>query len=244
MLMPFIPDVKVQQSQREQMAVIGFLIALPFEYDSSKAQILSSPEISSLQETFSRILRTEVSSPSSPTLVFAQTSSALIGQTIESKRQRNRNSSTGDNTQGPGSKGVVCYYCHKSGHVIHDCKKRHNRNQKFQFAHIASTTEASDQSVQFSVTELARFQLYQDSLRSPSTLITVIAESSNPNKYLVSSSSSEWVIDFGAIDHMTSNSSLFSTFQSQPSPSTVTLEDGSYSCFLGSSTLCSLHLFL
>ena len=239
MLIPFSPDVKVQQSQREQMAVMGFLAALSSEYDSAKVQILSSPEISSLRETFSRILRTEVSSSSSPTLVFAQTSSALIGQTIESERQRNRNSGPGDNTRGPGSGGVVCYYCHKSGHVIHDCKKRHNQNHKFQSTYIDSTTEASDQSVKFSTAELARFQLYQDSLRSPSTPITAIAESGNSNKCLVSSSSFEWVIDFGATDHMTGNSSLFSTFQSQPSPSTVTLADGSHSCVLGSSTIVS-----
>ena len=142
------------------MAVMRFLAALPFEYDSAKAQILSSPEISSLQETFSKILRTKVSSSSSPTFVSAQTSNALIGQTIESERQRNRNSDPGDNIRGPGSGGVVCYYCHKPGHVIRDCKKRQNRNQKFQSAHIASTTEAFDQSVQFSTAELARFQLY------------------------------------------------------------------------------------
>ena len=196
------------------MAVMRFLAALPFEYDSAKAQILSNPEISSLQETFSRILRTEVSSSSSPTLVFSQTSSALIGQTIKSERQQNRKSGPGDNTRGPGYGSVVCYYCHKPGHVIHDCKKRHNRNWKFQYAHIASTTEVSDQSVQFSAAELVRFQLYQDSLRSLSTPITAIAESSNLNKCLVSSSSSEWVIDSGATDHMTGNSSLFSTFQS------------------------------
>ena len=113
MHMPFSPDVKVQQSQREQMTVMGFLAALPSEYDSAKAHILSNPEISSLQETFSRILRTEVSSSSSPTLVSAQTNSALIGQTIESERQRNRNSGPDDNTRGLGSGGVVCYYCHK-----------------------------------------------------------------------------------------------------------------------------------
>ena len=121
--------------------------------------------------------------------------------------------------------------------MIRNCKKRHNRNQKFQSAHIASTTEASDQSVQFSVAELARFQLYQDSLRSPSTPITAIVESSNPNKCLVSSSSFEWVIDSGATNHMTGNSSLFSTFQSQPSPSTVTLADRSHSYVLRSGTI-------
>ena len=53
------------------MTFMGFLAALPFEYDSVKAQILSSSEISSLHKTFSRILRTEVSSSSSPTFVSA-----------------------------------------------------------------------------------------------------------------------------------------------------------------------------
>ena len=85
MLIPFSPDVKVQQSQREHMAIMGFLVALPFEYDSAKAQILSSPEISSLQETFRKILHTEVSSSSSPTLVSAQTSSALIDRPLSQR---------------------------------------------------------------------------------------------------------------------------------------------------------------
>ena len=55
------------------------------------------------------------------------------------------------------------------------------------------------------------------------------------------SSSSTWVIDFGATDHMTSKSNLFTTFQSHPSISTVTLADGSRSCVLGSGTI---HLTL
>ena len=121
--------------------------------------------------------------------------------------------------------------------MIRDSKKRHTRNHKFQSAHIASNIETSDQSVQFSAAELARIQLYQDSLRSPSTPITVIDESGNPNKCLVSFSSSEWIIDSRATHHMTGNSSLFSTFQSQPSPSIVTLANGSRSCVLGSGTI-------
>ena len=79
--------------------------------------------------------------------------------------------------------------------------------------------------------------MYQDSLRSPSTPITAISESGNLNKCLVSSSSSEWVIDSGATDHMTGNSSLVSTFQSQPSSFTVTMADGSQSCVLESGTI-------
>ncbi|KAK8305816.1 hypothetical protein V6Z11_D03G086600 [Gossypium hirsutum] len=40
------------------------------------------------------------------------------------------------------------------------------------------------------------------------------------------SSSSKWVIDFGATDHMTGNPNLF-TFQSPNSPFLVTIDDGS-----------------
>ena len=41
-LLPFSQDVKVQQDQREKMAVMGFLAALSFEYDFVRAQILSN----------------------------------------------------------------------------------------------------------------------------------------------------------------------------------------------------------
>ena len=53
MLLPFSVDIKVQQSQRDQMAVMSFLASLPSEFDTAKSWILSSPEISSLKETFS-----------------------------------------------------------------------------------------------------------------------------------------------------------------------------------------------
>ena len=104
-------------------------------------------------------------------------------------------------------------------------------------AHVTSTNETSDQSVQFTAEELTRCLLHQDSLKSPSPPITAIAEEGNPNKCLVPSLSSEWVVDSEARDHMTGNSSPFSTFQSQPSTSTVTLAYGSQSCFLGPDTI-------
>ena len=103
---------------------MGFLAALPSEYDSAKAQILSCLEISSFQETFSRILRTEISSLALPS---AQMSNALVGQNIsESRKQHYRNSGPRGNTRGSSSGGVVCYNCRNPGHVIRDCKKLQN----------------------------------------------------------------------------------------------------------------------
>ena len=82
---------------------------------------MSSPEISSFQETFSRILRTETSSSISPS---AQMSNALVCRNVgESEKQQYRNSGPSGNSRGTSSRGVVCYCCHKPRHVIQDCKK-------------------------------------------------------------------------------------------------------------------------
>ena len=95
-LLPFSPDVKVQQNQREKMAVTGFLAIVPLEYDSAKTQILSSPKVSSFQETFSRILHTKISPPALP---FTQMSSALVGHSGELGKPQYKNSGPGGNTR-------------------------------------------------------------------------------------------------------------------------------------------------
>ena len=104
-LLPFRQDVKVQQDQQEKMTVMRFLAALPSEYDSVKTQILSNPEVSSFQETFSRILRTEIFPPALPS---TQMSIALVSQNnSESKKPQYKNSGPGGNTKGPNSRGCV-----------------------------------------------------------------------------------------------------------------------------------------
>ena len=110
------------------------------------------------------------------------------------------------------SRGVMCHYCHNPGHVRQNCRKLQNKNRRFQSIH------------------------HHKSLQSASTSINRLVESSKTNTCFISLSST-WVIDFGATDHMTGNSSLFTTFQSHPSTSTITLSDGSTSCILGSETI-------
>ena len=83
-----------------------------------------------------------------------------------------------------------------------------------------------------------RFQYvpYQKSLKSASTPISTLAEFDKTNTCFLSSSST-WVTDSGVTDHMTGNTSLFTTFQSHPTTSTVTLVDGLTSCVLRSETI-------
>ncbi|XP_071900983.1 uncharacterized protein [Coffea arabica] len=227
LLLPFSSDVKVKQTQREQMAIMSFLTGLSPEFEAVKSQILSSPEISSLQDVFSRVFRTENTQS-------VQSSSALVGF----GKQQYKGGGKGIDTRGQNAEVIVCYYCQKRGHMKRDCKKLQYRNQRTQSAHIASTNDAinHEKSVTISADEFTKFSQYQESLKSSSTPVTAIAESGKPNTCLVSSSS-KWVIDSGATNHMTGNSSLFSTFQPHTSAPTVTLADGSKSRVLGSSSV-------
>ena len=112
----------------------------------------------------------------------------------------------------------MCHYYHNLGHVRRNCRKLQNKNRRIQYFH------------------------YHKSLTSASTSISTLAELGKTNACLIPSSST-WVIDFRATDHMTGNSSLFTTFQSHPSTSIVTLADESTSCVLGLGTIHPTPLF-
>ena len=106
----------------------------------------------------------------------------------------------------------MCHYYHNPEHVRQHCRKLHNKNRRFQSIH------------------------HQKSLQSAFTFINTLVESSKTNTCFISSSST-WVIDSGATDHMIGNSKLFTTFLSHPSTSIVTLANGSIFCVLQSWTI-------
>ncbi|XP_071933224.1 uncharacterized protein [Coffea arabica] len=196
-------------------------------WNSIDSEILSSPEISFLQDMFSRVFHTKNTQS-------VQSSSALVGL----EKQQYKGGGKRIDTRGQNAEVVVCHYYHKWDHMKRDCKKLQYRNQRTQSAHIASINDAinHEKSVMISADEFAKFSQYQESLKFSSTPITTIAESGKPNTCLVFSSS-KWVIDSGATDHMISNSSLFSTFQPHTSVPTVTLTDGSKSRVLRSGSV-------
>jgi len=253
-LLPFSTDVKTQQSQREQMAVMSFLAGLPPEFDAARTQILSSPEITTLRDTFTRIFLRSEGSRSAPIITSALMSrgtSNEVGRGSRDSRGSRKNTgfqgswSGGGLGRNAGHNKPVCYYCDEPGHTRRTCWKLHGKpQQQAQVAniatqgisHVSTMSSSNDKSVFVSADEFARFTQYQASLKSnPST----IDESGKPTTCLVSSSS-KWVIDSGATDHMTGDKgilSLFKPYKNLQNLPSVTLADGSTTSVIGSGTI-------
>nr|XP_016479938.1 PREDICTED: uncharacterized protein LOC107801166 [Nicotiana tabacum] len=182
-ILPFSPDVKVQQAQREQLAVMSFLSGLSPEFEGAKSQILSGTAISSLKEAFTRVLRTEKSHPG-PTATID--SGALLSRVQKNRSHSNRNRSSDSRDLKQGE--VECFYCHELGHTIRYCVKLQNKNKRSQYANIATSETISPS-------------------QTSSPPINTISESGKTTKCLLSSSS-KWVIDYGATDHMTGSGTV------------------------------------
>ncbi|RVW87252.1 Retrovirus-related Pol polyprotein from transposon RE1 [Vitis vinifera] len=115
-LMPFSPDVRVQQAQREQMAVM-----------------------SSYPEVFSRVLRTKNVSSSQHTNVLV-----AKGENAENARRvTNRGGNRAFENRGNDSSTIVCFYCHEAGHTKKNCRKLQNRNRRIQTANVATSDTAT-----------------------------------------------------------------------------------------------------
>ncbi|KAJ9558572.1 hypothetical protein OSB04_013186 [Centaurea solstitialis] len=93
-------------------------------------------------------------------------------------------------------------------------------------------TSGNHNTVTISAEEYARLLETKNSTAPTATF----DETGNSSTCLLSSTS-EWVIDSGASDHMTGNPTLFSTFDKYMSPSYVTIADGSASFVLGPGTI-------
>ncbi|RVW96782.1 Retrovirus-related Pol polyprotein from transposon RE1 [Vitis vinifera] len=197
-LMPFSPDVRVQQAQREQMAVMSFLSGLPSEFETAKSQILSGSDIGSLQEVFSRVLRTEnVSSSQHTNVLVAKGENAEMQEGLAIPRRTAGN-----------------------------CKNRNRRIQTANVAtsDTATFSDSSNKIVTMTAEEFSKYSQYQDALKA-STPVSALAES---GKTCLVSSSNKWIIDSGATDHMTGNHKTFSTFRTHSAPPVTVADGSTY----------------
>ncbi|KAJ0885211.1 putative RNA-directed DNA polymerase [Helianthus annuus] len=245
-LLPISTDVRVMQTQREQIAVLSFLTGLRPEFDAIRSQFLNEPTIPSLQETFARILRHEPNISSPPPSALPTSTSALVGRggfrggfrggSRGGYRGDHRGGSRGNygdrtstTTTEPGQ--VECFYCHELGHTKYNCKKLLARQSKGS-AHLAAAFDDNN-------TVPA-----EENSHPTGTPVATFAESGKFAKSLVSTAP-KWVIDSGASEHMTGDPQLLSDFQKHAPLPYVTIADGSTPKVLGSgnaSITPSIHL--
>ena len=126
------------------MVVMRFLFGLPSKFETTKSHILSGFDISSLQEVFSRVLRTENVPSSQHTNVLA----AKGGNAENARRVNNRGGNRAFVNRGNDSSAIVCFYCHEVSHTKKNCKKLQNRNRRNQTTNVATsdTVISSDSS--------------------------------------------------------------------------------------------------
>ena len=114
---------------------MSFLADLNSQFEVAKSHILLNVEISSLQETFNRLLSTNTSASFTSSII---SSSALVSLNDTRGEGRGTGSKNRD-TQNSDVGGVICYYCHEPSHTTRTCQHLQNRTRNSSSANVDIT---------------------------------------------------------------------------------------------------------
>ncbi|XP_052186838.1 uncharacterized protein LOC127797740 [Diospyros lotus] len=127
-LLLFSTNVEMQQSRREQMAVMSFLAGLPAEFDAARTYILSSPEIRSLRDVFTWLLQAKNPHPPSTNFALVSRSNCTANGHRGGKGGWNghggRHNGDTSGSWGHGSDSSsrpTSYHCGEVGHTKRTC---------------------------------------------------------------------------------------------------------------------------
>ncbi|XP_019185931.1 PREDICTED: uncharacterized protein LOC109180688 isoform X2 [Ipomoea nil] len=148
-LLPVNTIVEEQLQHRDKFFMVLTLAALRPDLSHVRDQILSSPIVPSLSETFARLLRVSPT-PGETNMKITGESSSLVSQSTH------KDSVNIDRGGASRKNHPRCDYCHKVGHIKDRCYKLHGRPP--QFAHVAQAT-TSDFQITMSPTD------YEDYLK-------------------------------------------------------------------------------
>jgi hypothetical protein len=235
---PLSTDLQKQQKYREEFRVAKFLSGLKPDLDPIRSQILSGKDIPTVRETYARVRRAAISSSG-----VKDERSALVGHYDTPQGERGDHSSRRGTHNGRGGRGgrsggggrgiKKCTHCGRTNHTVDFCWKLHGKPAWANHATVdGDNSTPSEEQVLISKAEY-------DSILQRASSSSMVASG---NTCLHSSSSPSWVIDSGASDHMTGNSSLLSNISDPCSPFSVTVANGTKTPVQGIGTVSTPNL--
>uniref|UniRef100_A0A5B6ZV70 Integrase catalytic domain-containing protein n=1 Tax=Davidia involucrata TaxID=16924 RepID=A0A5B6ZV70_DAVIN len=228
---PLSTDLKIQQRHREEFRVAKFLSGLKPELAPISSQILSGREIPTVSETFARVRRATIH----PSPSEKEDRSALAvparhhipppgdhGGRSSSSTSRGRGGHRGRG--GRGGRGTRhCTHCDQNNHSVDFCWKLHGKPTWANQATLEGEHSDSVPGDQVLISKTEYDAILQRASASSAPTANLITSG---NTCLHSSSSTPWILDSGASDHMTGNLSLLSNVFCPSFPSFVTIANG------------------
>ncbi|KAG9439538.1 hypothetical protein H6P81_019703 [Aristolochia fimbriata] len=217
-------DTVIFQKYNKEVHLVQFFMPLRDEYDSIRSSMLHMTPLSSVESALSELLaedtRRLTRGPFSPSLggidtVFA-TSSKKSSTSLEEKPSTTRDMSK-----------VKCNYCKEFGHMKFTCpklkKSPHSTSTRHTNAASASQDDSLPSLLSSSASPIPTFGDIQEMINK--ALIGLGQRTSSSSTLSASSGKSSWIIDSGALNHMTFDSTIFMSTSSSLSP--IYTADGS-----------------
>ncbi|KAK2418425.1 putative mitochondrial protein [Trifolium repens] len=223
-LMLVSDDPKKVLEKLDNMFMVFILHGLPREYGAVRDQALTNTTIPTVENLIDRLTR--VSLPSDDTNT-APESSAFISNFSDRGHGRGRGRGRGKGRGRGGRSNYQCTYCKEEGHIRDWCYKLHGYPNKT--ANVAQSSQGSESKSEYETTFSGNeYKEYlQLKAAQHATSSTTIAHTGNSMVCLSHSTPTGWVLDSGASDHVTGNSSLFSEISPPKYPHYITVADGS-----------------
>ena len=188
-------DIEKYRKRIAEDRVYIFLAGLDHNLDQVASRVLATSPLPKIEEAYSLVRREEQRQVTMGAEIHSEVSALAV-------QKSNPVSALGNST----SQSRFCTHCHKNTHTVDVCWKKHGYPEWYKLKQAERKNRKSAQNV--ATTD-----------PTPSFASHVSRASSKEGIFglsIISTSPNTWVIDSGATDHMTSNSSIIGSLTSPP----------------------------